>query len=288
MEPLLDLAREHHLLVIEDCAQAFAGTRYQGHPRADASMFSFGTIKSSTALGGAVLRVRDRELLARMRVAQAAYPVQGRFAYFKRVAKCAVLKLLASRPISAVLAHTCRTMGCNYDRWVNQAARGFPGDDLLTQIRRQPSSPLLAVLARRLRRHAPHRSDRHAAKGRVLAEMLRDAVCCPGATVVPHAYWVFPILVDQPNRLIEQLACSGFDATQGHSLCVTAAPADRPALRPSVAEGILKQIVFLPFYPELPDGEAQRMAAAVREFADHRWSGQAAVRGVTSPPRPVP
>ena len=32
MEPILDLAAQKKLLVIEDCAQAYAGTGYQGHP----------------------------------------------------------------------------------------------------------------------------------------------------------------------------------------------------------------------------------------------------------------
>ncbi len=72
MEPVLEFARRHGLLVFEDCAQAFAGTQYQGHAESDASMFSFGVIKSSTALGGAVLRVRDAELLRRMRQARSS------------------------------------------------------------------------------------------------------------------------------------------------------------------------------------------------------------------------
>ncbi|MGH8622648.1 MAG: DegT/DnrJ/EryC1/StrS family aminotransferase, partial [Burkholderiales bacterium] len=39
-------ARAHKLLFIEDCAQAFRGREYAGHPAADVSFFSFGTIKT--------------------------------------------------------------------------------------------------------------------------------------------------------------------------------------------------------------------------------------------------
>ena len=56
-------ARERGLLPVEDCAQAFQGPDRVGDPAADLSMYSFGTLKTSTALGGAVLRVRDREVL---------------------------------------------------------------------------------------------------------------------------------------------------------------------------------------------------------------------------------
>src|SRR5262245_21305060 len=71
---MFEVARRHDLLVAEDCAQAFAGRHYTGDPRADVTMFSFGPIKTATALGGALLCVRDREVLTRMRKRQASYP----------------------------------------------------------------------------------------------------------------------------------------------------------------------------------------------------------------------
>ena len=266
MGPVLDLARRHNLLVVEDCAQAFAGVGYEGDPRADASMFSFGTIKYGTALGGAILRVRDAELLARMRAAQESYPLQPRWPYLKRLAKYAMLKGLAARPICASFVHVCRAVGCDYDRMVNAAARGFPGDDFFAQIRHRPSSPLLAMLERRLKRHDVGRSDRHTAKGKALAESLQNAMSCPGAAVVPNTYWVFPIIVDKPAELLEHLTRAGFDATQGQSLCVVAPPADRVGQKAIAAENLLANVVFLPFYPELPPRESRRLAETVLAF----------------------
>ena len=90
-------ARERGLLLVEDCAQAFQGPEGVGDPAADLSMYSFGTLKTATALGGAVLRVQDREVLRRMREIQAAYPVQRRREYLKKLLR--VLGLVAvSRP----------------------------------------------------------------------------------------------------------------------------------------------------------------------------------------------
>ena len=267
MEPLLQFAREHGLLVVEDCAQAFAGTKYEGHPDADASMFSFGTIKSSTALGGAIVRVRDHDLLERMRTAQAIYPVQGRIAYLRRLLKGAALKALSSRPVCGLLVGVCRATGMSYDQWVNHAARGFPGASFFAQIRRQPSAPLLAVLERRLRRHAPERSAPHVAKSRALVGMLDGHVRCPGASIEPHTYWVFPVLTETPDRLVEQLTRAGFDATQGHSLCVVAPPASHHDGRATAADATLAKLVFLPLYPELPPDESRRLGAAILDFA---------------------
>ena len=272
MEPILDLAGRHGLLVIEDCAQAFSGKGYSGHSRSDASMFSFGSIKNNTALGGAVLRIRDLELLARMRAAQTAYPQQNRRLYGKRLFKYAVLKALSSRIISAFFVRICKVIGIDYDRWVNRAARGFPGESFFAQIRQKPCAPLLAVLKRRLLRFDSHRLERHVIKGRNLARLLGKNVICPGAANAPHTYWVFPVLVNEPEQMIGHLARVGFDATQGQSLCVVPPPANRPEQKAKMAEKILANIVFLPFYPELTENEAKRMANAVLKIAGEKWS----------------
>ncbi len=264
MEPVLEFARRHGLLVFEDCAQAFAGTQYQGHVEADASMFSFGVIKSSTALGGAVLRVRDAELLRRMRQGQAAWPVQSRWRYLKRLVKYGTFKLLTSRPACGAITGVCRALGRDYDRWINGAARGFPGSDFFRQIRQRPSAPLLSVLARRLRSYDAPRWQQHSEKGHKLTRILTaGGVSCPGAAMNPHTYWVFPVAVDEPRRLMAELARAGFDATQGQSLCVVPPPAGRMALKARAAQELLSRLVFLPFYPELPADESQRMAEVV-------------------------
>jgi perosamine synthetase len=272
MEPILELARRHKLYVFEDCAQAYAGNDYQGCPEADASMFSFGSIKSYTALGGALLRIRDLHLLARMRAAHAAYPMQNRRHYGKRLFKYSGLKALSCRPVCGFFVSVCRKFSFNYDRWANSSARGFPGDELFTQIQHQPSAPLMAVLKRRLERFNGRRLDKHVMKGHELFGVLSNAVFCPGATNRPHTYWVFPVLVNHPDRLIEQLARDGFDATQGQSLCVVPPPDDRPREKASVSEEILTKIVFLPFYPELSEKESKRMAEVVLKAAEAKWT----------------
>ena len=76
LDAVVRFARQHKLLVIEDCAQAFVGTGFTGHPEASVSMFSFGPIKTATALGGGLLLVRDPAVLATMRRLLAAEPLQ--------------------------------------------------------------------------------------------------------------------------------------------------------------------------------------------------------------------
>ena len=65
LAPLEELRREHGILILEDCAQAYTGADFKGDPAADVSMFSFGPIKTATALAGDVLRIKRSRLCSR-------------------------------------------------------------------------------------------------------------------------------------------------------------------------------------------------------------------------------
>lgn len=75
LDEVVSLARQHNLMVVEDAAEAFVGHSYKGHDDVDISLFSFGTIKTATALGGCVARVKNSVTRARMTALQAGYVV---------------------------------------------------------------------------------------------------------------------------------------------------------------------------------------------------------------------
>jgi dTDP-4-amino-4,6-dideoxygalactose transaminase len=66
VEPLFERARSLGLFVFEDAAQAFTAPDWRGSAGADATYFSFGTIKTATAMGGALVRVPDAALRTRI------------------------------------------------------------------------------------------------------------------------------------------------------------------------------------------------------------------------------
>lgn len=266
LENIAAIARERGLLLFEDCAQAYCGLAYRGHPRADVSMFSFGPIKTATALGGAIIRVRDAALRQAMRTRQAAYPVQSRLALFGRIGKYACLKRLSTPIAFGLLVSSCLAAGLDPDRLLNGSVRGFAQGDLLSQLRRRPSAALLALLERRLRRFDAGRLAARIAASRAIIERLSAAAEFPGAAAAEHCHWVMPIRVDEPRRLILALREAGFDATQGQSLCVVPAPADRPELDPRVARDTMAGIVFLPCYPEMPPAAVERLIRVLAGF----------------------
>jgi perosamine synthetase len=106
MRPVCEVALAHGLLVCEDCAEAYCGPRYRGHELSDVSLFSFGTIKTETALGGALLRVRDAAVRESLRGALSRYPVQPLSVFAGRAAKYAAFAqvLNSSRAYGAFVA----------------------------------------------------------------------------------------------------------------------------------------------------------------------------------------
>src|SRR4051812_24407490 len=197
MGPIIELAKQHDLLVIEDCAQAFVGSEYAGHSESDCALFSFGPIKTATALGGAVVRVRDAAIRSRMRDLQNAYPIQTRTAYLKRLIKYATFRTLCKPFNYGLLVETLGMLGIDYDRALGNAAHSFGASDFFTQIRRQPSTPLLRMLGRRINgfdRSGAARLRRRTVRGDQLSQAV-DGGIVVGRENNSHTYWVMPVRV---------------------------------------------------------------------------------------------
>ena len=263
-------ARGRALFLIEDCAQAYTGPDFTGHPDSDVSMFSFGPIKTNTALGGALLRVKDPALLDAMRTVQARQPVQGDAEFRRRVVKYAGLKA-ASRPAAfGALASTCRFFGTTHDAVISRALHGFSDRRFFDRIRRQPSYPLLALLERRLRTVADGRIQRrrHTAET-ALASM--PATARIGAGAPHHSHWVFPITSSAPDELTRHLWARGFDATRGAtSLAVLEPPCDRPELAATEAAETLSRMVYLPVHLGASGSQLARLTRTVSDFEASR------------------
>jgi dTDP-4-amino-4,6-dideoxygalactose transaminase len=267
LAPYAKLARERGWLLLEDCAQAFTGADFKGSPLADVSMFSFGPIKTAAALAGGVLCVRDPEILARMRVRQAAQPVQTRGAYAQRILKYAGLKALTNPLLYGAFVKLCAAAGKDIDRVIQGSVRGFAGGEFFVKIRRQPSAPLCALIARRLADGDGRRVHARTQRALALCERIRGAVEFPGADASFHSYWVFVIQTRTPERTVESLRARGFDATSVASLSIVPAPAGRESLDAREARQILSRTVYVPVYPELPERELEAMADVLRGTA---------------------
>jgi dTDP-4-amino-4,6-dideoxygalactose transaminase len=266
LEPLLALRAERGVIVLEDCAQAFTGADYKGHPQSDVAMFSFGPIKTATALAGGVLRVRDPQILARMRATHATWPVQSRGSYAKRILKYAWLKALSTRFLYEGFVGACALFGTSPDKVIQGTVRGFKGGEFFQKIRHRPSAPLLEVLARRLRHGSERRVAARTSRSQRLIERSGAALEYPGSTAPFKSFWVFAVLSNRPEELVARLWERGFDATQAATLSALPAPASHPQAEPREARAMLARLVYVPVYPEIPESKIDEIASIVRSM----------------------
>ncbi|NTV99942.1 MAG: aminotransferase class I/II-fold pyridoxal phosphate-dependent enzyme [Oscillochloris sp.] len=263
LAPLVALARRHNLLLLEDCAQAYDGY-YRGHADSDLVMFSFGPIKTSTALGGALLRFRDPAWLARARAIESTYRLQSCGAYLRRILIFLGLKALAfPLPLAAFVA-LCRLRGWSHDALITRMLRGFPSSDLINRLRQRPCAPLLAMLARRLRQSPSAALARRIAQARAIIAAMPERQFA-GAQATPHTHWVLPLVCADPDALGRHLWALGVDASQSASsmYVVPAPPGRSPARR---AAAVMDQLLYLPLHPALRGPAIDRLADAINAF----------------------
>ena len=257
LDHLAEVTRRHGLLLIEDCAQAYDGA-YLGSDTADVVMFSFGPIKSQTALGGGLFRVRDPDLLAEMRRIHESWPTQPRGEYLRRVLKYMIVVAMLTRPAYGLFTWLMRG---NHQEVLKSAVRGFSGPEFFRRIRRRPSAALLATMSRRLGRPDLTPILQRRSQGDTLLSEL-SAVFIPGRRATHHSFWVFPVCVSDPESAMERIRLLGMDPSRGTtSLTMVEAPQGHGEAEE--ATRVMKDVLFLPLGPGLHSGLMRKLAAAV-------------------------
>jgi perosamine synthetase len=259
-EGLAKVCARHGLLFVEDCAQAYDGS-LEASPGTDVSLYSFGPIKTATALGGAVALFADDDQAARVRTRTAAYPPMPQGWWRRRVVKHVGLKVLSSPRVMGWVVGLLERLGHDVDAVIGKAARGFAAGELLPQIRRRPPEMLVSLLDRRLADPPLARlASRRARAERIVQDLPAGAV--PGIGLARHAWWLVPVLSRDPAATIAHGRQQGLDLTRGATSLRALTPAPN-------AEALIDQVVYLPI-PEAQSPE-QLWPAFDRFIARAGW-----------------
>ena len=240
MAPIMELARQHNLLVIEDAALA-AGAKYRGAPVGTfgiASIISFAPTKILGAYGdgGAVL-TDDDEVEETVRLLRD----YGHDQHAERDAGDQ-----AAIPIK------------------HRLAIGF--NERLDDIQAAILSAKLPTVEDRIERRREI-ADRY-------RELLAPLAVTPAyeAADVRHVYRAFTVLVDDRDVVREKLAQMGIDTQIYYAPPLHLEPAyadmhlqagDFP-----VAEDIANRMLHLPVYPQMTDDQVDQVVAALEECLD--------------------
>jgi len=190
MRPLIDVAKRHGLFVFEDCAQAFTGPECTGHPETDAAMFSFGSIKTATAIAGALVRLRDPRLLEKVQAIQKTYSQQSTKEYFRELLTHVCVKLFTMPLLFGLFHRACLALDKDFERVIS-AVRNLPDDEEgASVIRKQPCPALVDLLARRIRTFDARKLEERTKVGAEFAKQLPSGLTLLGSKAEFHSFWV--------------------------------------------------------------------------------------------------
>ncbi|GBG34848.1 UDP-4-amino-4-deoxy-L-arabinose--oxoglutarate aminotransferase [Hondaea fermentalgiana] len=279
LDAAAEWAARHRLFFVDDCAEVYCGPDFRGHPRADASFFSFGSIKTETALGGALLRVADAKVRTKVRDLLTHYAVQPLSVFRKRILKYLAYQALCTSPAAyAKFVRAVRATHRDHLDVMLANSRGFAGMDLFRGIRLRPPVALLKLLLRRLQTFDPVRLERRRKRCGDLARLLASVpgIRVPGLRAEKHLYWLFPVCIDyaDPVQVARFMLAHGFDATTATTslMCVDDVVTERPLAYEAVFEAsrstaapLMRKILYLPISADTSKAKVSELATVLQQ-----------------------
>ena len=258
---VIELANRHRIDVVEDCAQAFAGTNWSGSEGAILSLFSFGPMKTASALQGAIAIVRDPNLFESMSRRLISYPIQTTWRYFARVLRFSVMKIASHRMIYSVFVQTMRFLRVDHEVVIHASTKSATGASFEQWLKMRPCDALIRVIQRQV--SSSDESVRwRVAKGECLTNSIGESVCLVLRNQRPNVYWMVPVLVRDQERFKNALRLEGFDAMSGRLKAF-----DKVG---TVGATTLENALMLPFSPSMSDAELQRLGEFVTDYCGAR------------------
>jgi perosamine synthetase len=286
MDPILEIAARHKLLVVEDCAHAL-GASYRGREvgtLGDAAFFSFQTLKPLNSYGGGVAVARHASVLQRVRAYAESEPwptlKEMRWNLFRgrvqRISTRGNTFTLSLFPVALISSY----LGIDASAWLWEGVR--PLDPLPDEYHRRYANVQAAIALEGLKY-----LDEWTARTRAHARQMDRALSGVDGVQVPvvppdrtHVYYQYCVYVPDRDAIARTCIRRGVDVETLHvDVCTrlplfgahpAAAGADRGA-----------QALQLPVYEALTDEEATRVAEVVVKSV----AAMAATGAPTSAPR---
>lgn len=269
IDKLFDLKKNRpDIFIFEDCAQAFCGLdKYLGDSRSDLSVFSFGSIKTASAIGCSIGTFKDISQLKSVNKILSNYKIQNRLIFFIKLIKYLLLKLLSIPFVYGKFIKLCFILGLDYDKIIVSGVRGFDPKILLESIRLQPSTSQLNFLSYRLSTMRPNHLDCRIEAGKYVKNRLRENYKIYGHKNQSHTYWLFPIVSNNKRDLVKILLKNGFDATFT-STQLKPINSDLTCFKnPENCIKYMSKTVYLPVHEGIPRSGLKNMIEIINNFS---------------------
>jgi perosamine synthetase len=279
MEPIMQTAAAHNLIVIEDCAQA-AGARNRGGlvgTFGAASFFSFQMLKGINTYGGGMAMTNDSELAARIRDLARNEPPQSTPELVKRFATGFAVRCLVSPkgftfwgfPVSALLS-----LFGYYELSSLMWEKIRPLDPFPSSYRRRYSN-VQAILGLRALRNLGGFNQRCRSHASVYTNGLGDCRAIQLPKILPdveHVYYQYCIYASNPEQASRRAIRKGVDFETTHVDVCSTLPlfAEFAADCPGAEE--TAHALQLPVYSRLRHSDVERVLRVVRDVTSDMQS----------------
>ncbi|UCE59876.1 MAG: DegT/DnrJ/EryC1/StrS family aminotransferase [Phycisphaerales bacterium] len=275
MNPLLDLAGRHNLVVLEDCAHAL-GSQYESKfvgTFGRAAIFSFSVLKLVTTFGGGMIATDDDELARRIRRdLSTIHALRPKPAGLKRALMGTIMDL-GTRPLVFSFA-----------AWPVLRAMRWLKPDIQKKIMTETPHSVTGFTPQRVARMHPFQAmlgRRQLAKAERLIARRKEVVPwldeelagIESIELLRHDHLgrsnglYYGILAKRAAELSSYLFCRGIDTeTSEYSNCADLDIYSDCAVDCPVACDVQARILRLPNYPHLSRADVSRIGQAIRRF----------------------
>jgi perosamine synthetase len=250
------VAKKYNLLLFEDCSESYSGNSFRGNECADATVISFGPIKTATAFGGGIIIVRNEKILSKIRAIQSSYPMQSSKLYFKKLIKYSVgMLLLNTKAANIIFRRLLKSFGVDYKQLVVKIMRGFPPSKGLDIYRTQPCLGLLSFLYWRLSSVDEAVLMNSMSKLHIATKLLSENnLVVPGHKTERKIYWLYPVIAPNTTDTYNILNKSGIDAYRGISqLNKIEPPAGSSYKDIEETNKMFASLIYFPLHKDVPE-----------------------------------
>ena len=264
-----EIAKKHNLPLFEDSAECYSGNKVDANECADASVLSFGPIKTATAFGGGVIIVRNSGLLSKMKAIHAKYPIQHNSTYLKKVLRYSLgMLLLNSTHMNYIVRPTLLQLNVDYKKKVVGLMRGFPASTGLDIYRFQPCVGLLSFLHWRLANINEVKLLQSMEKLHTATSMLtQNNITVPGHKTHRKVFWLYPVVVRDAVKAYEDLNRAGIDAYKGISQLNKVDPPVGSSYKvPEETNKMFSNLLYFPLHKDVPEKQVREICAKAAEI----------------------
>ena len=268
---IVNVAKKHNIMVIEDSAESFHGPSSTGHPGADLSLFSFGTIKINTSYGGSLAVIRNNEVLYRkMKHILETYPQVGNKLFAKKAVKNMFPVLgLNWKPLNKYGRYILNyKLGIDHREMMVSLIRGFPDEDgFLEKFRKQIPVAMMAMLLLRLKSFNQAEFERKTQNLRdAQNHLVKNGVEVPGHGLKNRYFWLYPFVTENKELAFQKLQKRGVDAyKRSTQLKLVESPVGSKYEFPEKTKAFFDKLLYLPLHHEVPREDLMEMSREVIE-----------------------